>query len=472
MKISRHKHQQIRLKNGLIVLALLCAFSTLAWLSNRYKVETDITGNNSNSLSQASQKLLESLPGNIHLTAYIKKEPALRSQIAQLVDRYKRHKADLTLSFIDPDSQPDKTRELNIDATGAVIVEYQGRSEKLNFIDESSLTNALLQLANADERWVTFLTGHGERAPDGIANFDLGQFGKELDRRKIKAQSLNLATMPDIPGNSALLVITAPAVPLLAGEIELIKRYIRQGGNLLLLTDPGNRHLDALLQFLGLRQLTGTLVDSSSKLYGINDPSFVLASDYISHPITQGFQTITVYPVAAALEIGEETDFQPVALLKSGSQSWTETGPIAGKILFDADGDEKQGPLAFAYALTRPSTSSGQALSTSSKQIPATSSGLTQDKEPQEQRIIVVGDGDFLSNSYIGNVGNLDMGLRMVNWLIHDDRFIDIPAKIATDKSLQLSQISVAVIGFGFLVVIPFLLMAAGFYIWRKRKQR
>ena len=123
--------------------------------------------------------------------------------------------------------------------------------------------------------------------PDGIANFDLGQFGKELDRRKIKAQTINLATMPAIPDNSALLVITAPAVPLLAGEIDLIKQYIQQGGNLLLLTDPGNQHLDALQQLLGLRQLPGTIVDSSSKLYGINDPSFVLASEYAAasdHP--------------------------------------------------------------------------------------------------------------------------------------------------------------------------------------------
>jgi len=451
MKISPHKHQQIRLKNWGITLALLCLIGALAWLSARYSAEIDITRNNSNSLSQASQKLLESLPGKIQLIAYIKKDPALRSQIAQLVDRYKRHKTDLILTFIDPDSQPEKVRELNIDATGAVIVEYQDRTEKLNFIDESSLTNALLQLANAEERWVTFLTGHGERAPDGIANFDLGQFGKELDRRKIKAQALNLTAVPDIPGNSALLVLSAPAVPLLAGEIELIKRYIQQGGNLLLLADPGNHHLDALLQTLGLRQLPGTLVDSSSKLYGINDPSFVLTSDYPSHPISQGFQTISLYPVTAALEIGEETDFKAVELLKSATQSWTETGPLAGAILFDPDGDEKQGPLAFAYALTRPSTSSGQA---------------------QEQRIVVVGDGDFLSNAYLGNVGNLDIGLRITNWLIHDDRFINIPAKIATDKNLQLSQISVAIIGFGFLVIIPLLLMATGFYIWRKRKQR
>lgn len=463
MKISPHKHQQIRLKNGIITLVLLCLLGTLAWLSTRYSAETDITRNSSNSLSQASQKLLESLPDKIQLTAYIKKDPSLRSQIAQLVARYKRHKADLALTFIDPDSQPEKTRELNIDAAGVIIVEYQGRSEKLNFIDESSLTNALLQLANADERWVTFLTGHGERSPDGIANFDLGQFGKELDRRKIKAQAINLATMPDIPGNSALLVLTAPAVPLLPAELELVKRYIQQGGNLLLLTDPGNHHLDALQQLLGLRQLPGTLVDSKSKLYGINDPSFVLASDYLPHPITQGFQTITVYPVTAALEISDETDFQPVELLKSAPQSWTETGPIAGKILFDADGDEKQGPLAFAYALTRPSTSSGQDQDKPLRQA--------QDKLV-EQRIVVVGDGDFLSNAYLGNVGNLDIGLRMINWLIHDDRFIDIPAKIATDKNLQLSQISVGIIGFGFLVVIPLLLMGTGFYIWRKRKQR
>jgi ABC-type uncharacterized transport system involved in gliding motility auxiliary subunit len=448
MKISPHKHQQIRLKNWGITLALLCLIGALAWLSSRYSAELDITRNNSNSLSQASQKLLESLPGEIRLIAYIKKDQGLRSQIAQLVDRYKRHKADLTLNFIDPDSQPEKVRELNIDATGAVIVEYQGRSEKLNFIDESSLTNALLQLANAEERWVTFLTGHGERAPDGIANFDLGQFGKELERRKIRAQTLNLATMPDIPGNSALLVLSAPAVPLLAGEINLIKRYIQQGGNLLLLTDPGNHHLDALLQTLGLRQLPGTLVDSSSKLYGINDPSFVLTSSYSSHPISQGFQTMTLYPVTAALAIGEETEFKPEELLKSAAQSWTETGPIAGKILFDADGDEKQGPLAFAYALTR---------------------DLDQNKQ---QRIVVAGDGDFLSNAYLGNVGNLDIGLRMINWLIHDDRFINIPAKTATDKSLQLSQTGVAVIGFGFLVIIPLLLIATGFYIWRKRKQR
>ncbi|HEY5140202.1 MAG TPA: DUF4350 domain-containing protein, partial [Methylococcales bacterium] len=368
--------------------------------------------------------------------------------IAQLIDRYSRYKSNLTLTFIDPDLQPEKARELNIGPEGIIVVEYQGRREKLTFIDESSLTNALLQLANANERWVTFLAGHGERSPDGIANFDLGQFGKELARRKINAQTLNLATLPAIPGNSVLLVITAPAVSLLTGEIGIIKRYIEQGGNLMLLTDPGNQQLAVLLKELGFEQLPGVIVDSSSKLYGINDPSFVLASEYPQDPITKGFETITLYPAVAALEIYKKTDFNTKALLKSTAKSWAETGVLEGKIGFDANSHDKPGPLVFAYALTR------------------------NFKEKSQQRIIAIGDGDFLSNAYIGNAGNLDIGLRMVNWLIHEDRFIDIPPKTATDKSLQLTRTAVAAIGFGFLIIIPLLLIGTGFFIWRKRKMR
>ncbi|WP_262965550.1 GldG family protein [Methylobacter psychrophilus] len=448
MKLSPRIHQQLRLKSTLVTALLLFVLGTLAFLTTRYSIQTDITNNAGNTLSQASQKLLLSLPDKVTVTAYIKQGQPIRTQIAQLVDRYSRYKANLTLNFIDPDFEPEKTRELNIGPEGIIIVDYQERTEKLTFIDESSLTNALLQLTNANERWITFLTGHGERSPDGIANFDFGQFGKELAHRKINAQTLNLVTLPAIPDNSALLVIAAPKVALLTGEIAIIKGYIQRGGNLLVLTDPDNKQLTDLLKFLGIKQLDGIIVDSNSTLYGIDDPSFILVSEYAPHPVTKGFQTITLYPVVAALEIDGKTDFTSSPLLSSSAKSWTETGAIKGKIRFDANGQEKQGPLAFAYALTR------------------------NFNKTTQQRIVVVGDGDFLSNAYLGNVGNLDMGLKTVSWLIHDDRFINIPAKIASDKSLQLTQTAVAAIGFGFLLIIPLVLIGTGFIIWHKRKQR
>ncbi|MSP27003.1 MAG: ABC transporter [Methylococcales bacterium] len=436
-----------RLKNTLLTWAFIALIAGLAALTQRVSEQIDITSNASNTLSEASQKVLANLSDKVQITAYLKKDAAIRRQSEQLVARYSEYKADVSLTFIDPASIPEKTRELSIGSEGGILIDYQGRIERLIFMDEASLTNALLQLANANERWVSFLTGHGERAAKGIANCDFGSFGKALDQHKIKAQPLNLATVQAIPDHSKLLVISAPAVPLMAGELTLIKQYIDNGGNLLLLTDPNNTHLNPVLDWLGIRVLAGVLVDGQSKLYGIDDPSFVLASEYTKHPITKGFQTITVYPVTAALDSALTSPFKAEALLSSAKQSWTETEVVSGKIRFDAGSVERSGPLNFAYALTRPIKNT-------------------------EQRIVVVGDGDFLSNTYIGNVGNLDMGLRLVNWLIHDDKFIDIPSTTTPDGNLQLSPTAIAVLSFGFLIIVPVLLLVTGFFVWRRRNRR
>ncbi|MEC4749210.1 DUF4350 domain-containing protein [Methylomicrobium sp. Wu6] len=448
MKLTRHVHQQIRLKNRLSTLVLLCALGGVAWLSTRYSYQADWTRTGANTLSPATQKLLQAMPGQVNITAYIKSGLPIRLQIAHLIDRYSHLKSDLKLDFIDPNNDPQKARELNIGEEGLVVVEYQGRSEKLTFIDEATLTNALLQLTHAEDRWVTFLSGHGERAPEGEANFDLNRFGKELKRRRINAQTVNLARLPAIPNNSALLVIASPTVALLPGEIEIVKQYIQRGGNLLLLTDPGDHMLNFIWPVLGIHPLPGQIVDKAAKLAGIDDPSFVIVSEYNHHPITRNFQTLTVYPAAAGFGIDEDIAYESTSLFSSGAESWTETGPMTGTVRFEPDGAEKQGPITLAYALTRNLDDNNQ------------------------QRIVAVGDGDFLANTYIGNAGNLDMGLRMVNWLIHDDRFIDIPAKTAPDRTLKLTTTSVSVIGFGFLIVLPLGLLGTGFAVWRRRRRR
>ncbi len=446
MKISQRLHHRIRIRNLLVTFLVLCLLATTAWLSSRYTLETDWTANSRNTLSETTVKLLDTLTGPVKITAYLNEKLPVRKKIRQIVSRYSRNKPDTTLSFVVPASQPDKVRELDIGPEGAVIVNYQGRIEKLTVVDESSLTNALLRLANARERWVTFLTGHGERSPTGKANHDLGKFGKELDRLNIKVLTLNLATLAAIPDNTSVLVVAGPRVPLLDGEIDIVLDYVQRGGNLLWLSDPDNDQLSVMEADLGIRQYPGTIIDSSSHLYGIDDPTFVIVSTYYPHNVTRSFQTTTVFPVTAALEMDEETDYVANPILTSVVRSWTETGPIEGEVRFDADSEEQEGPLDLAFALTR------------------------EFGAGREQRIIVTGDGDFLSNAFIGNVGNLDLGLRMINWLSHDDRFIEIPPKTAIGQKLLFSKQVIAMMGFGFLIVLPLALMGTGLLIWRKRK--
>ena len=89
-----------------------------------------------------------------------------------------------------------------------------------------------------------------------------------------------------------------------------------------------------------------------------------------------------------------------------------------------------------------------------------------------EQRVVVTGDGDFLSNAYLGNGGNLMLGLNIFNWLAHDDSYISINPRPAPDLSLILSPLAQGFIGFGFLLALPLLLISAGIGVWVRRRRR
>ena len=465
MKINRKTHLEIRLQNLLFSLLFLVAVGLVAWLSTQYSAQFDWTASHRHSLSEASRKVLDLLKAPISITAYARDNQQVREPIRDLVDRYSRYKRDLSLQFVNPDTQPEKVRQMGIQVDGELVIEYEGRSEKIQEAGETSLTNALQRLATAEERTIVFIEGHGDRSPLGKANHDLQQFADELKRKGFTIAAANLATTPLIPDNTDVLVIAGPRTNLLPGEVKLIEDYLNKGGNLWWLGDPGELHgLEPLAKQLGLRFLSGVVVDASTQLLGIDDPTFALVSDYPPHTITQGFQQMTMFPSAAALDQMEKSDFEKEPLLATLARSWTELGPIEGKIAYDAAKGERQGPLDLGYAITRPITPEP-----SDKDVEHDKSAA---RTPSEQRIVVVGDGDFLSNTYLGNGGNLELGINMVQWLSRGDALINIPAKIAPDRNLQLSAFASGTIAVGFLFVLPVLLIGIGAWVWFKRRSR
>jgi ABC-type uncharacterized transport system involved in gliding motility auxiliary subunit len=465
MKINRKTHLEIRLQNLLFSLLFLVAVGLVAWLSTQYSAQFDWTASHRHSLSEASRKVLDLLKAPISITAYARDNQQVREPIRDLVDRYSRYKRDLSLQFVNPDTQPEKVRQMGIQVDGELVIEYEGRSEKIQEAGETSLTNALQRLATAEERTIVFIEGHGDRSPLGKANHDLQQFADELKRKGFTIAAANLATTPLIPDNTDVLVIAGPRTNLLPGEVKLIEDYLNKGGNLWWLGDPGELHgLEPLAKQLGLRFLSGVVVDASTQLLGIDDPTFALVSDYPPHTITQGFQQMTMFPSAAALDQMEKSDFEKEPLLATLARSWTELGPIEGKIAYDASKGERQGPLDLGYAITRPITPEP-----SDKDVEHDKSAA---RTPSEQRIVVVGDGDFLSNTYLGNGGNLELGINMVQWLSRGDALINIPAKIAPDRNLQLSAFASGTIAVGFLFVLPVLLIGIGAWVWFKRRSR
>ncbi len=430
--------------------ALVAAAAALAVLSLRYQWHWDWTSSGRNSLAPASVELLRSLEQAPRLTAYVRPERLLRRQVEDLVARYQQLRPDIQLEFIDPGLNPDLARELGLTAPVEIEIEYGGRRERVADTSEDSLSNALERLANDRRPWIAGLAGHGERDLMGDANHDLGEFGRVLEAKGFRPQGLNLTSTPIIPDNVQVLVIAGPAAPWLPGEVELVRQYLAAGGNLLWLTEPGEQQgLEPLLQEIGVSLLPGLVVDANVRALGIDDPSFALVSRYPEHPLTEGLQTASLFPKAAALETQAAGAWRATPLLRTLEASWNETGPLRGEVRRDPEAGERAGPLTLGLALTRPNPG----------------------PEELEQRLAIVGDGDFLSNAYLGNAGNLELGLRLLRWLSREDRMLQIPPRLTPSPNLEFSPLAAKVIGLGFLFGLPLLLAAVGAVVWWRRRR-
>ena len=432
---------------------LLVLMALLAWLSTRYAYVADWTQNGRHGLSEASIETLHKMQGALEITAYAREQEALRNAIKKFIARYQRNKNDIVLHFVNPDAVPDEVRNMAINVNGELVLRYQGRKQHVRSASEQEFTHALQRLLRATARWLVFIEGHGERHPLKKANHDLSLWAQQLRQRGFHIQALNLGATARIPDNTSVLVLAGPAVSYLQGEVELILSYLHKGGNLLWLHDPGDLHgLEAVAKFLDIAFPQGMIIDYAGRLIGVNDATMALITDrlYGKHPVLADMDLTTLFPGSTAITLLANDRWQAQMLLSTGAHTWQETGELKGEIALDKDKD-MPGPLPIGLSLER--------------------AVAWQGSETKQQRVVVVGDGDFLANTYIGNGGNMALGLRLMNWLSDDDALLDIPASTVIDAQFKMHATTAGVLGVFFVFILPLLLLVTGMIIWWRRRR-
>ncbi len=444
-----------RLDGWLFALLILLGAGALGYLGTRYARVADWTANGRLGLSSQSRAVLAKLDGPVEITSYASPQGDLRAQVAGFLARYRRAKPDLGLRFVDPQQDPAKMRELGIAVDGELILDYHGHQQRLTELSEASVTNALERLMRGNDRIVAFVTGDGERLPAGKGNADLGMLMGQLAQSGLRAVPLSFAQAAAVPQGTDLVVLASPTVALPAGAVQALVTYVQDGGNLLWLRDPANDGLglDPLAQALGIQVLPGVLVDGGGAALGLGDPRLLAVAMYPPNPVTRGFTLATRFPQVAALARTGAGDWTVTPLLRSSTQSWTEFHPIdnahPSAIRYDAAAGEFKGPLDFGLTLSR----------------------LSPSPDKREQRAVVIGDGDFLSNAYLGEGGNRALGERIFNWLLGDDALVDLPRNGVPDRVLRIGQRELNLASLGFMVVLPLLLLiVGGLLTWRRRR--
>lgn len=448
--VSNKLRMHWRVQNVVFVVLLILFAISLGYLAWKAQVQWDVSQNGRHSLSQASVEALKKIGGPVDITVYATAQDAklgdIRKIISEFLSRYQRAKTDFTVRFIDPAEQPKLTQDAGVQVNGEMVVVFNGRREHLTTFNEQALTSLLLRLARSGEKLVVMLAGHGERKLDGAAGHDLGEFGRQLTTNGFKLGTLNLSIDHDVPANASMLIIASPQVDLSDGEVDKLLAYIARGGNLLWLIDQVPLHgLQPLAEKLELTLTPGVVVDPQAQQLKL-PITFALGANYGEHPVTHNFDYITMFPFSRQITVNENGEWHSVSLVEAAQNGWVETGKLDSGIAFDKIYDVS-GPVSIAAALSR----------------------TLQDRE---QRIAVIGSGNFLANTYIGNGNNLDFGMNLVNWLTGDENLIGIQPRATLDSNLILSEPMLMIIAGGFLIVLPLAFLTSGAVIWWRRRRR
>ena len=423
----------------------------LLWLNSLANWQTDWTAGSRNTINESSIELLQSMDGPIALHAYFNSDSQSRQQVSRFVDKYKRFKQDISFEFVDNQLSSDQLIEMGFSQVGELKVSYADNNTFINRLNEQEMTSALFKVARKEDTWVAVIQGHGERDPLDAGNNGLSKLAEELNKTGIKVQPINLLSQAVIPDNTKVLIIAGPRNAYLGGELKLIEEFLNNGGNLLWLRDPAQQnYFTSLDNSLGLSLVPGVIIDANTKLrilLGIKHAAVIPVTEFHKHSITEELKTHLLFPFASGIHHQNESDWQVQTLFKSLERSWSEIGEInTDKLKYEQDLGDTQGPLTMGVSLSRKI-------------------------EQKQQRVIVIGDSDFMANGYIGYGANFALSLNILNWLTEDDKLLSITHQAAPDQSLELGDKDVTFIALILLLLVPGILIGTGFGIrWLRHK--
>lgn len=458
-------HIALRIQSIVFTLLFVLVIGLLAYVGKTYNKRFDVTQSQRNSLSETMQSLLKKLDKPLSITAYVPDDAVVKTSLKQLIEKYQVHHKDINLEFVNPDLNPTRAQEDGIAYSGQLLLKYNNKSEAVNSVDEQNVLNVLQRLSREKARIVVFIEGHGEASPFEDKSNGISKLSEVLEKKGFSLQPHNILRTQSIPDNASFVVIAAPKKEYLEAEVELITEYIEQGGNLLWLHEPGEVFgLDDLEQQLGLELQLGTLLDANQdlqRMLGIQHPAAIAIIDYGPSELTTNLAAHTLFPFATTIEKDADSDsiennsswkYQP--LLSTLITSWLESGDIQGNVKFDDDAD-KPGPLTMGMALTQENIN---AINQDTKVIP-------------EQRVLVLGDSDFMRNNYIGQGSNLEFASNIFNWLSADDELLSIKTNVVSGTTLDLTKsgrIGLVVLWLG----LPLALFIFGTWRWLRRRKR
>ncbi len=455
---------------GASVLVFVGILVAVNYLSFRQNKRWDLTKNQQYSLSDQTVKLLQNLKDPVTFEVFYKSDDLDRFRT--VLDQYKYvSPSKVNVAYFDIDKKPVEAKQRQIEVYGTVVVNYEGRTQKLTAADEQSLTNGLIKVLTPEKKKVYFVQGHRERDPDSSERIGYSSVKDALTRENYDVAKIVLAQEKDVPADASVIIIAGPHTDLLQGEADMLERYLKKGGHVMVLvdptedTDPPTPVLDALLKNWDFQLDKDVVVDAQA---ANGDPSIPVAAQYPQHPITERMGgLLTAFPLSRSITpiLPASNGRAAVPIIQSSPRSWGETDMKqfkAGQLEPNPDKGDKPGPVTIGAVTATIATDIP-------KPDPAKTASGDEARTP-ESRFLTMGDSDFAANYIVNFQGNRDFFVNSVDWLAEQENLISIKPKAPSDSRLTITPRQAIAVLVMSLLIIPALVFGTGFYTyWRKR---
>jgi ABC-type uncharacterized transport system involved in gliding motility auxiliary subunit len=453
-------------------LAFLGILVLVALISQRHPMRLDLTESKRYSISDQSQKIVESLKDDINIKGFYQEADPNRQQTRDLLETYRYYSKKINYQFTDPDRNPSLAKHYQIRTYGTLVLEGFGKTQTIPTADEEAITNAILKLTQEQQRTVYFLTGHGERDISNVEKDGYATAKAAIEKENFQVKTLNLLVDPKIPDDAALVVVADPQKPLLATELDALRQYSIRNGSVMFLLEPfSDGGLAGFLKSYGIIISPDIIVDTMSRVFGASYLIPVI-TEYGLHKITNGFNVACFFPttrsIGSAEGIPDAIDLLELAF--TSSYSWAETGFRLGQTeppTFD-ETTEHKGPISVAVVAAISAKNLGN--DPKNQEQPTGKSAESTDAGGQAH-LLVFGDSDFASNSYFNLQGNADFFLNAINFLGQQENLISIQRPKTAGAPLTLSRSQNRLLFWVGLLLMPAVVLASGLAVFQSRRK-
>jgi len=253
-----------------------------------------------------------------------------------------------------------------------------------------------------------------------------------------------------VPVGTTVLILGDPAKPLNSNSAARIQRYLDAGGNMLITAEPQHREvINPVLEQLGVRLSEGMMVNPDiNTAPDLVNARFTSASNEYFDQMRNSFATVAM-PTVAMLEV-KANGFTVDTLLHSSANGWSKANgfdPSSTSISYEPQqGDDK-----------------------GSKPLMVT---LTRTKANKQQKILISGDADFMSDNLVAQAYNFPFINGIFKWFSDGAFPVMVKRPFSKDDAILASRKQLSVYRLVTLWCLPALIILCGaaLLLIRKRK--